>query len=586
MRLLPAIAVVAALAAAVLSACGDSTNLEVSPPSVVEPTPSSITLELAGRHTTGVYNAGGAEIPAYDPASRRLFVVNGSSGTVDVLNIANPAAPALVGTITSASIGSGLGGINSVAIANGIVALAVEASPKTNPGVVAFYRAADLTRLSTVPVGALPDMVAFTPDGRFALTANEAEPNSYGAADSVDPEGSVSIIDVSNIAAPTVRTAGFTAFNGQRDALRSAGVRIYGLPGRTIAGGPIVDPAGATVAQDLEPESITVSADGTRAWVTLQENNALAVIDIVSATVTQVLPLGFKDFSLAANALDASDRDLAPGFSAGAINFRNWRVLGMYQPDAIASYTVGGTTYLVTANEGDARDWPGLQEEVRVSTLALGGAALAQTGMAPCTDAGGAPVAVTANQCLGRLQVTNRTGLNSVTSTFDTLYAFGGRSFSIWNASTGALVWDSGDQLERRLAALYPQNFNASHTANTLDGRSTSKGPEPEAIAVQRFGSKTFAFIGLERIGGVMVYDITNPAAPSFVSYANSRNFAVTPGAATIPGAAGNPATNTGDLGPEGILVIPAAQSPTNAPLLVVANEISGTTSIFRIVLQ
>jgi hypothetical protein len=368
--------------------------------------------------------------------------------------------------------------------------------------------------------------------------ANEGEPND---AYTIDPEGSISIIDVSNPFTPTVRTADFRAFNSRAAELRTAGVRIFG--------------PNATVAQDLEPEYITVSADGRTAWVALQENNALALVDIPSATVGQIVPLGYKNHGVAGSGIDASDRD-------NRINIQPWPVLGMYQPDAIASFNVNGETFIISANEGDARAYTGFNEEARVSTLTLAPALLnnALCG-GPCNTA----------DRLGRLQVTNTLGRNATTGQYDALYAFGTRSFSVWSA-TGQQVYDSGDELERRTAALFPGNFNASNDNNTFDDRSDNKGPEPEGVVVARFGTKNYAFIGLERIGGVMVYDLSNPRAPVFVTYINTRDFT-------------QPVTSaaSGDRGPEGLTIIPASSSPTGTPLLVVANETSGTTAVIRI---
>lgn len=492
------------------------------------PTPSTLTLEKIGTFAGG--GAAAAEITAYDPESKRLFVVNGALGTVDVLDLANPAAPAKVATIAAAQFGPA---VNSVAVHDGVVALAIEGMVKTNPGTVAFYRAADLRLVSSVAVGALPDMVTFAPSGRYLLVANEGEPND---AYTTDPEGSVSIIDVRDLATPTVRTVGFSAFNGQVDALRTAGVRIFG--------------PNATVAQDLEPEYVALSADSRTAYVTLQENNAIAIVDVAGATVTRIVPLGYKNHVVTGFGLDASDRD------GPAVNIRGWPVLGMYQPDAIAAYAAGGETYLITANEGDARDWAGLREEARVSTLPLDPSVFTDGVCGgPCNAAAR----------LGRLTVTSRMGGSP--NGFSGLYAFGARSFSIWN-SRGEQVWDSGDQLEQRTASLPNVQFNASSTDNALDDRSDNKGPEPEGVAIARFGRKTFAFIGLERTGGVMVYDVTTPRNPAFVTYASSRIGA------------------GGDLGPEGLAVIAADDSPSGKPLLIVGNEVSGTTAIFQINLQ
>ena len=512
--------------------CADNEPTEpVTPTQPTEPTPSNLSLTRIGGFVGG--GPAAAEITAYDSASKRLFVVNGAQGSVDVLDMALPSAPTRVGTITVTGVA------NSVDVRAGIVAVAVEATNKTDNGRVAFYRAATLQEISSVTVGPLPDMLVFSPDGRYVVVANEGEPSATYA---VDPEGSVSVVDVQTITAPTVRTASFSVFNSQAATLRASGVRIYG--------------PNATVAQDLEPEYVAISSDSRTAWVTLQENNAIATVDLAAASVTAVRALGFKDHSRAGNGLDVSDRDSPTG--TGAINIRTWPgVLGMYQPDAIAAYTVGGTTYLVTANEGDARDWPpGLVEEARVSTLTLNPSVFTDAACGgPCRD----------NARLGRLTVTKELGRNATTGQYDALYVLGGRSFSIWNATTGAQVWDSGDQFEQRTTTLPNALFNASNTGNALDDRSDNKGPEPEGLALATFGNKTFAFIGLERVGGVMVYDISNPAAPSFVTYASGRN------------------GDSGDQGPEGVHFIPARRSPNGQPLLVIGNELSGTTAIFQI---
>lgn len=529
------------LGMSILAACSGGNGGSTQAPSV-DPTPAGMTLAKIGSYDGGIQGA--AEITAYDPASRRVFVVNGAQGTVDVLDLSNPAAPVLIDTISVTAVGAG---VNSVAIHDGIVALAIQANVKTDNGAVAFYRASDLAQLSVVTVGALPDMVVFTPDGTRLLVANEGEPNSYGQIDSVDPEGSISIIDVQNIAAPGVTTAGFAAFNAQAATLRSSGVRIFG--------------PGASVAQDLEPEYITVSPNSQTAYVTLQENNALAIVNIATATVTDIVPLGYKDHSIAGFGLDASDEDGATNTNSGtpAVNIVTRPVKGMYMPDAIAYFTRNGNGYLITANEGDAREYEGFEEEQRAR-------AYCNLGLDPTVFPDAANLILDSN--LGRLNITNTpnggaTGKNG-SGECNELYAFGGRSFSIWNAS-GTLVYDSGDQLEQRTKDLVNVNFNASNSDNALDSRSDNKGPEPEGVAVATFGDKTFAFIGLERAGGVMVYDVSNPASPAYVTYINTRT------------------GDTGDLGPEGLAIISAADSPNGKPLLVVGNEISGTTAIYEI---
>lgn len=489
---------------------------------------------------------GAAEITAFDAGSKRLFVVNGANGTVDVLDLSNPAAPAKVGTISVTAFG---GVVNSVAVHDGIVALAIEATPKTNPGTVAFYSAADLRLLGNVRVGAQPDMIVFTPDGKKVLTANEGEPNSYGLADSVDPEGSISVITVNGGTAPTVVTADFRAFNARAAELRAAGVRIYG--------------PGASVAQDLEPEYIAFNGDGTKAYVTLQENNAIAIVDVATATVTDIKPLGWKDHNLPGMGLDASDEDGGTNTNSGTplLKIANYPVRGLYQPDAIASYTVGGSTYYITANEGEARaDWPGYSDETRVR-------AHCSAGLDPSVF-GATAANLLFDSNLGRLRITANpnggTDGKNAAGQCNVLYSFGARSFTIWNSNVER-VFDSGEDLERLTTALPNANFNASHDNNTLDGRSASKGPEPEGVVVGQFGKKHIAFIGLERVGGVAVYDVTDPRAPKFMDYLNTRT------------------GTTGDLGPEGLHLIPAAKSPNGKALLIVGNEVSGTVSVLQI---
>lgn len=500
----------------------------------------SLSLEVLGQHQAGVFNEGAAEIVVHDPSTQRIFKINADAATVDVLDINDPTNPLLIATIDASALG---GGANSVAVHNGIVAVAIEAEDKQAPGVVAFYNATDLSLLNSVEVGALPDMLTFTPNGRYVLVANEGEPNDDY---SVDPEGSVSVIDLRHgVAHARVRTADFTRFNGAEDELRAQGVRIFG--------------PGASAAQDLEPEYIAVSDDSRFAWVSLQEANALALIDIRRASVLEIQPLGTKDHSLPGNELDASDRD-------SGINIANWPVQGMYMPDGIASYSFLGHTYIVTANEGDSRDYDGYSEEERMGDLTLDPIAF------PNADE------LQANSALGRLKTTSANGDKDGDGDVDVLYSYGARSFSIRDAR-GKLIYDSGSDFEVITASELPDDFNSNNDENdSFDSRSDDKGPEPEGVALGRILGRTYAFIGLERIGGIMVYDVTNPYRVSFVDYFSNRDFSV---AAQLPDATVNPLV--GDLGPEGLAFVPAYQSPNRKPLLIVGNEVSGTTTVLQI---
>ena len=506
-------------------------------------TPTTLSMEKIGSFNGGA--VGAAEITAFDAASKRLFVVNGANGTVDVLDLSSPNAPKRLGTISVSGMGVT---VNSVAVHDGLVALAIEAAPKTSPGTVAFYNAADLKLINSVKVGAQPDMLVFTPDGSKVLVANEGEPSGYGVAGAVDPEGSISIISVNRGATPSVATADFKSFSGQEAALRAQGIRIYG--------------PGASAAQDFEPEYITVSDDGRTAWVTLQENNAIAVIDVANAKVSAIKPLGLKNHNLAGMGMDVSGEDGGANTNSGStsVKIAPQPVKGMYLPDAIASYTADGVRYLITANEGDARaDWPGFNEESRVR-------AHCTAGLDPAVFPDAANQIFDSN--LGRLRITTtpnggKDGKNAA-GQCNELYTFGGRSFSIWDTDIKR-VYDSGDEFEQRTKALPNVKFNASNDNNDLEDRSASKGPEPEGAVVGKFGNKHYAFIGLERVGGVMVYDVSKPAQASFVTYLNTRD------------------GDKGDLGPEGLTLIPGHKSPNGKPLLIVGNEVSGTTAVLQI---
>ncbi|MGE0470469.1 MAG: choice-of-anchor I family protein [Nitrospira sp.] len=501
----------------------------------------TIILKEIGRYSAGIStnpDEPRTEISAFDPASKRLFSINLNLRQLDVLDLSAPETPVLVQEVP-------LGGKpNSVAVHGGVVAVALEGTQKTDPGTVKFFNTSGML-LNQLTVGSLPDMLTFSPNGRWLLVANEGEPNSYHQVDSIDPEGSVSIIDmrgdVTSLTQFDVRTATFHSGIPQENA---SSIRIFG--------------PNATFEKDLEPEYITVSKDSRMAWVTLQENNAIAILDIRSATFTKIVGLGFKDHLQAGNKLDASDRDEPGSSNNGVINIRNWPVLGMYQPDSIAAYRVKGKTYLVTANEGDARDYTGFAEEARVGALALDAASFASQGFPDVTNG---TDGLRNNDNLGRLTVTNTLGNTDGDAEFEKLYVFGARSFSIRNAD-GGLVYDSGDELEQRTAALVPTIFNSNGTEDTFDSRSDNKGPEPEGLALGKIGGKTYAFIGLERTGGVIVYDISNPKAPRFETYAH---------------------TAPTDLAPEGIVFIKRKDSPNGKPLLVVSHEVSNTVTVFEI---
>lgn len=471
---------------------------------IVNEDPSSY-VEIASLNLGG---SGAAEITTYDPATKRLFAVNnGTTNKIDVINIADPASIAVIHSISMAPYG---GYVNSVDVHTGKLAAAIESVNKQDLGKVVVFNTSTYAEEKIITVGALPDMVVYSPDGKFILTANEGEPN---ATYTNDPEGTVSIISVDNNY--SVTTINFSAFISQQTALAAKGFRISGLNKNFLA--------------DIEPEYITVAADSKTAWVTLQEANAIATIDLTSKTITAILPLGFKDFNSAANAIDVSDRD-------NAIAFAPWKIFGIYMPDAIANLSYNGKTYLFTANEGDSREYTAFTDFKRLSTVAL--------------DATAFPNAATlkTDAQLGRLNILTTNGDTDNDGDYDAIYSMGSRSFSVWDASNGSLVFDSKNELD----------VKAKDLAVYDDGRSDDKSVEPEAITIGKVGNKQIAFVGLERVDAVAIYDVTNPTAPVFLKM-----------------------IKTGDA-PEGVLFIPASKSPIQQSLVVVSSENDGLIKVYK----
>lgn len=476
--------------------------------------------------------AGGAESISFDAATARAFVTNAASDQIDILDLSDPFAPAKVGEIDLAAL-PGYGEVNSVAVKNGIVAVAVQNRDGGESGLVALYDTSG-TLIKTLPVGVLPDQLTFSPDGKLLLVANEAEAFKdpvTGVVENVP--GTVSIIDISGgAAAASVRnTVGFSALDGFESQLSGLGIKIFGGS---------ADLPAPTASQDIEPEYVAVSPDGKTAYVTLQEVNAVAVIDLTDAGADKpvsLLPLGAVDFSLPGNEGDFSDRDGAGG--SASISIGNAPVKGLLQPDAIAAFEIDGATYFITANEGDSRivnnGAEGLNEK-RASALGA-------------TDADYA-----------------RLTLDTTWSSSGDYYAFGGRGFSIFKQNadgTIVKVEETGGDFEQILAALPDATtvFNGQN-GGEFDTRSDNKAAEPEGVAVGEVDGKTYAFVSLERIGGVMVWDVSNPADAKYVTYL---------------------APTADDYGPEVIKFVPAAESPTGWALLMTANEISGSITVYDV---
>lgn len=505
----------------------------------------NVQLERLGGYSTGVFDEGAAEIVSYDKNGEKLYFVNADAGTVGVLDLSDEANPVLESTIDVASKVANTGGLNAIAVGPDFFAVAVEHDDKQANGFIAFY-SLDGTFITAVDAGALPDNIQVSPDGKYVVSANEGEPND---AYDIDPEGSVTIVtipaDVNTISNNDAVTLDFTQFNGQTF---TDGTRIFG--------------PNATVAQDLEPEYVAFSSDSEKAYVICQENNTIITVNLVDQVVEGIKGLGFKDHSIEGNGFDASDK-------SDAINITTHPTKGMYQPDATVSFTIDGVDYLFTANEGDARDYDGYSEEARVEDLVLDATVF--------TDA----ATLQLEENLGRLKTTTANGNNDMDPEFEEIYSYGARSFSIWKASDISQVYDSGDDFEQQLLLADPDNFNSTNDENdTWKNRSDDKGCEPEAIDVGTINDKHYAFIGLERMGGVMVYDVTDVNNVSFVTFENYRNFDVPADSLN------NGEFVSGDLGPECIIFIPATDHGSGKDLLVVSNEVSGSISIFEVVVE
>ena len=500
----------------------------------IAPTPSK-SIELVHINSYDPNPAAGStcEISAYDSATKRLFMTSAIQKRMDIADMSNPSNISLVKSIDMAPYG----GITSIAIKNGLVAVSSPDSIEQNPGKVIFFNT-NGDFISKVTVGALPDHVGFSPNGKFVVTADEGQPNlSY----TNDPEGSVTMIDISNgaqnLTQSNVTVIDFKGFNANENTLIATGVRKLFKA--------------STLSQDFEPEYVTISTDNKTGWVSLQENNAIAVIDFTTKKATNIWALGTKEFKTLGNGFDASDK-------SGSVLISNWNVKAFTTPDQIATYSVNNKSYLVTANEGDEKEYTPLNERTTVNAIILDSATFPNRKM------------LMEDHSLGRLRITNLHGDNDADGDYDELYMVGPRSFSIYDLTSNSMVYNSGDAFEL-ITSQHPalgRIFNADNEAsNTLKSRSRSKGPEPEGVTVASINDKTYAFITLERIGGVMVYDITNPSAPVYVDYKNTRSN-------TIFG---------GDNGPEGIVYIQANQSPTGKPMIVVSNEISGTVTLFEV---
>ena len=462
-------------------------------------------------------DGGAAEIVKYNKDNNKFYVINGIMSQIHIVTLYNAS-----GTLNEDSIinvksfvekdGFVYGDITSISINNERkeIAVSVQEQDYTKDGkiVIVDY---DGNLKAIYECGVQPDMITYTPDSKYILTANEGEPREGVGEGIVDPQGSVTIV---NLESGDSKLATFKKFDDKRDELLNDNVILM---------------KDAKPSVDLEPEYITVDSSSNKAYISLQEANSIATLDIESGEFVSVKGLGFKDHSQEGNEIDVvKDKN---------INIKKEEnIYGVYMPDGITLYEVNGKSYILTANEGDAREFGDFNavKEIKID---------------------GKKVEVLDNSKFDGLEE-------------DKNYVLGGRSFSVWDADTMELVYDSGSDFEKITAEVYPDYFNSTNKSVEIDNRSGKKGPEPEEVRVGVVGDKIYAFVGLERIGGVMAYDITDPNNISFKEYINTRDFS---------------SDMAGDVAPEGMDFIAAEDSQTGYPLLLVACEVSGTVAVMQI---
>ena len=528
---------------------------------------AALNLTQIARYSAGQYNVDGGvmEIVAYNQATEWAYAINGQSGKLAAIPLAGLTAGAHVEELTGTEIDVKAlveaedstfqyGDMTSVAISpdSTTLAAALQAQGSNDAGRVALFTCEEdgsLTLEALVETGAQPDMVTFAGDG-VVLTADEGEPREGYGENIADPKGSVTVVDVE---AQESTVVDFSAFDSQRDQLAEDGIVLK---------------KGSAPSVDLEPEYIAVS--GGKAYVTLQENNAIAVLDIDSQTFEGVYSAGFEDHSTTAIDLDKKDDAYDPQTYES--------LLGIRMPDGIAAFTVEGTTYLVTANEGDAREWG--DEDQGTFYLSEDERDFGEEGVTSPTGA----ITAENSGLEGKVVFFKTEDFDGLDPEKD--YVFGGRSFTVFQATENGLeeVFTSGDDFEALTAQYVPEYFNASNDNAVLDDRSGKKGPEAESVTVGTVDGKTYAFVALERTGGVMAYDVTDPEAITFVNYVNTRDFGTTvEGSEEYEDGELDKWVTGGDVAPEGLLFLDAASSPNGEPLLLAACEVSGTVAVYQL---
>ncbi|WP_459129276.1 choice-of-anchor I family protein [Guggenheimella bovis] len=500
---------------------------------IVYPTLTTLIVDKAHSFDSGSGEAG-TEIVDVAPKAGIMATVNGAEKSLDLTKMDETKFDWKVATRINVSnlLTGNAGDITSVAIAPNekYLAIAVPAKVKTDIGhVLTFDLKGNI--ISAVEVGALPDMLTISSDSKKILVANEGEPSDDYK---VDPNGSVSVITVSE--------------SGKME--KSATVDFTGV---TIPETVRKSNPAQTYPQNIEPEYIVLSKDNQKAYVACQESNIIAIFDIPTLSFEKIVDLGTKDFSFDAK-MDPSDKDKVA-------KLRNVPILSFYMPDGMSIINIAGKDYILTANEGDTADWEGYSEEVRVAKLAgKDKIALKATNYKGFTQAQLDQMVKDGlfnEDQLGRLKVTTAQGEKD--GKYETLYGFGGRSFSVLDSNAN-MIYDSGNDFASIPMDAMPNYFNCEGTPESFDSRSDDKGVEPEGVASGYIDGVPYAFVGTERLGAIFVYDLSNPQKPAFVRVIEPTSK---------------------DISPEGIRFVPAEESKTGKATLYVAHEISGTVAVY-----
>ena len=443
-------------AAGILFGAGQPYNVFAEQSSLYQYKGEDLKVTQIGQYDSTV-GIGGTEIMAYDETLKRAFVTNGVVAGIDILSFESLTSGEFTKVralkrVFLADFGiENVSDITSLAShpTKDLVAVSVVSNPKTDPGYIVFL-SKEGAYISHVQVGSLPDMVTFTPDGTKAIVANEGEPSDDYA---VDPEGTISIIDVTKEPSDfTVNTLSF------KDVDIDGKVRVNSK---------------GTVHQQLEPEYVAVSEDSKLAYVSMQENNAIATVDLETEKILHVKGLGVKDHSSPGNELDGKRND--------ETKIESLPLLGFYMPDAIDTFTAGGKTYILTPNEGDARDYEAYSEEAEIGDIVDKIKLNADHYKGFTQDELDKLVADGLFDEMKKTKITLEQGV-AADGSYEALYSYGARSFSIFDAETMKLVFDSGSEFEKITAEALPEFFNTDNEEIAYDKRSSAKGPEPETV--------------------------------------------------------------------------------------------------------